>query len=195
MKKIVFFMFLCINLYTLNAQELDSKLEKISGKYVGEFTAFKYNNGQTEETVSWKDTVTTSAPIATETSAYMNVTSEMVFNNPHIPPYKMQFKEGFEQLKNEEIKHFIEVMGTKFYQIEVPNNTFIISQPISKFELSQLGFTNAKEAYHTTVKVVVNKEGQEVHNISRISTIKIDNDGKEEIVQFLSMKGHHTKIE
>jgi hypothetical protein len=179
----------------VNAQSLKERIKNISGKYVGEWTVYKYLDGEIVKSVSWKDTLISSNPVIKESIAYLTINSTMTFDNPHIPKYSMMFKEGYELSSGGNISHFFEVNGVKSYEYKISDNTFIVSQPITQNELSQLGFSNVKEAYNTIVKIRLSINGKEVHQNTRISTIILQNQGKEEIIQFESLKGYHQKVE
>ncbi len=179
----------------LNAQNLEVEIGKLAGTYVGKWTMYKHINGNVEKAISWMDTLICESPVINDTLAYLTVKSKMIFDNPQIQPYNMEFQEGFELSENNELMHYFQYMEGKFYEKKINENTYIISQPISQFELGQLGFTSAKSAYNTTIKIVVSVNGQEVHQISRISTLIIQNNDREETIQFVSMNGYHKKIE
>lgn len=195
MKRIIVLELIIFSTISLNAQDLKSEIDRISGKYVGEWTTFQYMNEQSVKTMSWKDTLVSSSPIINDTIAYVTMNNKMIFDNPNIPPYEMKFQEGFEISKDNGIRHFIDIMGVKSYELQTAKNTYTITQPVSQFELGQLGIQSAKNAINTVVKVVFNVNGHEVHKISRVSTVLIEENGKEEVIQFLSMKGYHKKIE
>lgn len=178
-----------------NAQSLKEKLEDISGKYVGEWTAYKYTNGEIVKSVSWKDTITTSTPVIKDSIAYLTINSTMTFDNPKIPNYSMKFKEGYELSNDGTIRHFFEINGVKSYQYKISDNTFIVSQPIPQNELYQIGFSKVKKANNTIVKIRLSINEKEVHKISRLSTIVIQNQDIEEIIQFESLKGYHQKVD
>jgi len=181
---------------SLQAQSIESELNKMSGEFVGVWTSYKYSpNGDIVKSMSWKDTVLTMNPVINDTMAYVNVKSTMTFDNTHIPPYKMEFQEGFDVSKGKIIDHFFRVMGVKSIETKVSNNTYIISQPVSSYELNQLGFSSALEAYHTTVKLTLNVSGKEVQKITRITTVVWENNSKTETVQFVSLEGYHERIE
>jgi hypothetical protein len=196
MTKKILTAFMILTSINLNAQTIESELNKISGHFVGEWTSYKYSpNGEIIKSMSWSDTLLTENPVINDSIAYVNVKSTMTFNNPNIPPYKMEFQEGFDLLNGKAINRFFIVMGVKSIESKVSGNTYIISQPINSYELNQLGFLSALEAYHTIVKLTLNIDGKEVHKVTRISTIAWENNSKIETVQFVSLEGSHERIE
>ncbi|MDP6032729.1 MAG: hypothetical protein QGI00_11705 [Candidatus Marinimicrobia bacterium] len=178
----------------LHAQSIETELNKISGEFVGEWNLFQYSNGEIIKAASWIDTLTATNPVINDTIAYVTVKSTMTFDNSHIPPYKMEFEEGFELLDGNIVNHFFNVMGTKAIESNITENTYVIAQPISTFELNQLGFSSAIEAYHTTLKVIVIVDGVELHKVTRISTVVWESKKGNESVQFVSLKGYHKRI-
>ena len=127
--------------------------------------------------------------------AYVNVNSTMYFDNSNIPPYKMQFKEGYKILDNKILYHFFNIMGSEFIEHKINDHTYVISQEISPFEIKQMGIESATKATHTTVKETINFNGEETHKISVISTIVWIENSEEKNIQFVSLKGHHKKIQ
>ena len=195
MKKIYMFFSLLIvtNVY---GQTIESEINKLTGVYVGEWTTYKLNEkGEIVIANSWIDTLQASSPIINDTLAYVNINSIMHFENPHIPPYKMQFKEGYKISNNEILYHFFNIMGAEFKEHSINKHTYVISQQISPFELNQFGIESATEATNTTIKEIINFKGEEIHKISRISTIVWTENSEEKNIQFVSLKGYHKKIQ
>ena len=195
MKKLIFLVIIFSHLCTYS-QTIESELNKLIGVFVGEWTTYKLNGkGEIVIVNSWKDTLHTNSPIINDSLAYVNVNSIMHFENEDIPPYKMQFKEGYKISDNEILCHFFNIMGTEFIEHNINNHTYVISQQISPFELNQFGIKNASEATNTTVKEIINVNGEEIHKISRISTIVWTENSEEKNIQFVSLKGFHKRIE
>jgi hypothetical protein len=179
----------------VNAQTVEDEINKLSGKYSGEWTAFKKDaTGNIVKSFSWKDTLTTSEPIVNDTIIYVDVQSKMIFDNPNIPEYEMKFKEGFYIKDNKISKHFFTYMNNEVEQIKLDNDTFVYSQKVKAHEFPQMGFNSATEGTHTVVKVIINIDGQEIHKIKRITTIIWkDEDGNIQNTQFVSLTGYHKK--
>ena len=146
---LIFSTLLCVA--NASAQTIENEINKLSGKFAGEWAMYKLDeNHETVKAMVWKDTLRTSKPIINDTLAYVNVNSVMVFDNPSIPSYKMNFIEGF-KIKNRTIKsRFFEVRGTESVEIKISDNTYIVSQDITPFELKQLGIKSAIKATNTS---------------------------------------------
>ena len=120
----------------------------------------------------------------------------MTFDNPHVPPYNMEFKEGFYLENNEIVKHFFTLANEEIEEIKIDDNTFVYSQIIAPHEFAQLGFKNAVEGKHTVTKVILNIDKTEIHKITRITTIIWkDENGELQNIQFVSMTGYHKRID
>jgi len=196
MSKKIFIVFFILTSISLKAQTIETELNKITGEFIGEWVSYKYSlNGEIIKSFSWNDTVIAENPVINDSIAYVNVNSTMFFDDPHIPPFKMEFIEGFDLLNEKIIDHFFIIMGDKSVELKVSDNTYIISQPISSFELNQLGFSSAIEAYHTIVKIILLVEGTEFHKITRVSTIVWESETGIETIQFVSLEGYHKRIE
>lgn len=77
------------------SQSIENEINKFAGKFSGEWTTFKLNeNYEVIKAISWKDTLRTDKPIINDSIAFVNIKSVMVFDNPQIPNYNMNFKEG-----------------------------------------------------------------------------------------------------
>lgn len=178
------------------AQNIEVEKNKLIGKYTGEWQAFKKDiHNNIVESVSWKDIVTTSELIETDTLIYVNVQSKLTFDNPQIPEFEMQFKEGFYLENNKISKMFFTYMNNEIEQIKTSENTYVYTQKINNYEFAQLGFNNAIEGFHTVIKVIINSEGQEIHKIKRITTVLwYDENKKIRNLQFVSLSGFHQKI-
>lgn len=194
MKKNYLIVLLIILSYQIKSQNIEMELNKISGKFVGEWTMFKLSdNGEKIKAYSWKDTINTSKAIINDTIAYVTVNDMMLFDDPTIPRYSMKFKEGF--ILNEKTpEHFIEIKGVRYIETKINENTFVIQQPISKTELLQLGINSAIEAYNTTVKIILNQKNQEIQKITRVTTFSWKDNNEIKSKQFVSMEGYHLKL-
>lgn len=196
MKNILIVLLILFGSSKVFSQSIESEINKFAGNFSGEWTAFKLDkNYEVIKAISWKDTLRTDKPIINDSLAFVNIKSIMVFDNPQIPNYNMSFKEGF-KIKNSKIDtHFFTTMGIETIETKIGDNTYVISQEISPFELKQLGVNSAISATNTTVKVITLENQIEVHRISRISTITIEHNSEQKTVQFVSLKGFHKRIE
>lgn len=177
------------------SQTIEDEINKLTGTFMGEWTAYKLDeNGSIVKSYSWIDTLRATDPVITESEAYITVRGFMHFDDPNIPPYKIQFKEGFKVNDGKIGEHFYTIMGVESIENKVAENTYIISNDISPFELQQLGFKTMTTGVHTSIKVILNIDGKEIHKISRISTITWTENNEKKEIQFLSMEGKHTRI-
>ena len=184
---------LCIagNAYS---QTVEAEINKLSGVFTGEWTTYKLNEkGEVVIVNAWQDTLRAGTPIINDTLAYVNINGILHFENEFIPPYKMQFTEGF-KLSNGEIEHhFFTIMGTELIEHKINEHTYVITQPIMPFELKQLGIASAKTATNTTVKEIIDLNGEEVHLVTITSTIVWVKNDEEKYTQYVSCKGYHKK--
>jgi hypothetical protein len=180
---------------SIYSQTVEDEINKLTGEFAGEWTTYKLNeSSEIVKANSWVDTLRAGDPVITKSEAYVTVKGIMHFENPNIPPYKIQFKEGFKIKDGAVGAHFYIILGVESIETKVSENTYVISNEISPFELPQLGFKSINKGMHTTIKVILNVNGKEVHKISRISTIQWKEDDEEKEIQFLSMKGNHRRI-
>ena len=178
------------------SQSIENEIKKFAGVFSGEWTAFKLNEKlEVVKSIAWKDTLRTNKPIIKDSLAFVNIKSVMVFENPQIPPYKMTFTEGFKIKDNQIDFHYFKTMGKETIETKIGDNTYVISQDISPFELKQLGINSAINATNTTLKIITEENQIEVHKITRISTITFIENSNEKTVQFVSLKGFHKRIE
>lgn len=180
---------------TIYAQNVNNELNKFAGVFAGEWTTFILNeNKDVVKSRSWNDTLSTINTVINDTIAFVDIKSVMIFQNPNIPAYKMDFREGFKIENGKITSHFFSVMGVESKEIKVKENTYIISQEVSPFELKQLGINKAEKGTNTSVKIIEQVNGIEVHKITRISTILVNENGEDKIYQFVSMTGYHKKL-
>jgi len=186
---------LCIagNAYS---QTVEAEINKLSGVFTGEWTSYKLNEqGEVVKANAWQDTLRSGKPIINDTLAYVNINGVMHFENEFIPPYKMQFTEGFKLSDGEIEHHFFTIMGTEQIEHKINQHTYVVTQKMSPFELQQLGIASAKEATNTTVKEIIDLNGEEVHLVTITSTIVWVENDEEQYAQFVSLKGYHKRME
>jgi hypothetical protein len=76
---------------------------------------------------------------------------------------------------------------------KLSNNVWAYTAAANAREFQPLG-ERFVSATHVLVKTVSTEQGVEIHNISRITTLKWkDAEGKERVTQFLSLQGQHRK--
>jgi len=194
MKNVILFFIISMS-NIVHAQSAKEAIAKLAGNYSGEWTSYMMSKeGEIVKAISWVDTLKCSEPIINDTSAYVNVFSSMVFDNPQVPPYKMAFQEGYKLKKGKVGAHFFTMMGVEQLEQQIDENTYVISKALSPFELKQLGFESALEATTTTTKVIMEIDGTEHHNITGISTVKWKEGAEIKLKQFVSLKGLHKKL-
>lgn len=176
-------------------QSAKEAITKLAGNYSGEWTSYMMSkDGEIVKAISWIDTLKCGEPIINDTSAYVDVFSSMVFDNPQVPPYKMAFQEGYKLKKGKVGAHYFTIMGVEQQEQKVDENTYVISKAISPFELKQMGFESTLEATTTTTKVIMEIDGTEYHKITGISTVKWKEGSDIKLKQFVSLEGFHKKL-
>ena len=177
------------------AQSAKEAITKLAGNYSGEWTSYMMSKeGEIIKAISWVDTLKCGEPIITDTAAYVDVFSSMVFDNPQVPPYKMAFQEGYKLKKGKVGAHYFTLMGVEQQEQKIDENTYVISKALSPFELKQMGFGSALEATTTTTKVIMEIDGTEYHKITGISTVKWKEGSEIKLKQFVSLEGFHKKL-
>lgn len=196
MKKSTILFCLMVFWSSLFSQTIEEEINKLAGVFVGEWTAYKLDKDHVAiKALSWKDTLITDEPTINDSLAFVNISSTMVFDNPKMPEYKMNFQEGM-KIDNGKIKsHFFTVMGNETIETKIGDNTYIISQAIAPYELKQLGIDEEATGINTTVKVILIENEIEIHKITRLSTITFASDLNLQAIQFVSLKGYHRRIE
>jgi hypothetical protein len=77
---------------------------------------------------------------------------------------------------------------------KVGENVWSYTTPAAAQELGWLGFPRNASGQHVLVKVVTNEQGTETHRISRLTTVNWkDNEGKEQMLQFVSLQGYNRR--
>lgn len=195
--KIIYFLLLCGASVNLGAQDVEKEMEKLKGVFTGEWTSFKKGvSGEIVAANSWKDTLITEEPIKDESTVHVKVKCSYTFDNPQIPPYYLEFREGFYYEGDQVKDHFFSTGGSITKFTELDENTFVYNQEIHQNEFHQMRFLRGLDGVHSIVKVVTNEEGQEFHRITRISTLRyLDEDDKIKSTQFVSLVGYHKRIE
>jgi|GEM_PF-3036753 hypothetical protein len=180
----------------LQGQSIEKETIKLKGKFAGEWTSYKRNvAGEIEIASTWKDTVTAGEPIISDKMVYVNVHTDYTFDNLQLDPFSLDFKEGFYVDNNKVKDRFFSTGGEIIKMIQLDKNTFAYSQKMHQNEFTQMRFFTGIEGFHTIIKVESMEKRQEIHRITRLTTIQYYNE-KEEIVttQFVSLKGYHKRI-
>lgn len=175
-------------------QSVNDEINQLTGSYSGEWTSYKLNEELLPiKALGWKDTLVSSQPIINDTLAYVEIDSKMIFDDPHIPNYKLELKEGFKIEEGAILSYFISVMGEELTKTKINDSTYIISQNITPYELIQLGVDPEATGTNTTVKLIVYEGDVEIHKVSRLSTIIISEGDNKRTIQFTSLEGYHKK--
>jgi hypothetical protein len=90
---------------------------------------------------------------------------------------------------------FIEVFGQTYRMQKLGKDTWAYVAEASPREFAALGAERLLSANHVLVKVVTYEQGIEIHNVSRITTVRWkDAEGKERTTQFVSLQGQHKRL-
>jgi hypothetical protein len=86
------------------------------------------------------------------------------------------------------------MFGQVTRMVRLADNVWSYATPAQARELAMLGFPEGASGQHVQVKVVTTERGIETHRISRLSTVTwTDKAGKEHVLQFVSLQGHHQR--
>ncbi len=90
--------------------------------------------------------------------------------------------------------YFIEIEGKTYRMVKVGENVWSYATPASAHELGRLGFTGDASGQHVLIRVATNEQGAETHRVSRLTTVTWkNNEGKEQVLQFVSLQGYHKR--
>lgn len=173
------------------------EIRSIVGTYRGQWRNFGINeNGQVVEIISWTDRLKAEKPVVEGNRAYVTITDEMAFSDPNIPPMTVQGKEGYMLREDGSLgEYFVETYGQMFTMKKLGEDTWAYSVPAFEEQLNYLGFSNVLYARHCMIKVITVSGKIETHRISRVTTVNWKGrQGKEQWIQFVSMKGSHSRV-
>ena len=172
------------------------EVRMLEGTYTGEWTMFGINeSGEIVRNMAWTDTVEAGESQVENNRAFVTTTNVMTFEGGQIPPFRMQGREGYALNQDGSLGHyFIEVGGQTHRMVQIGDNVWSYTARAGARELTRLGFPVNAAGQHVLVKVVTEEQGAEMHRISRLTTVKWkDEDGKEQVMSFVSLKGHHVR--
>lgn len=178
------------------AQKIPVEVQAIVGSFTGSWTAYTVNDkGEVVKQMAWTDTIKAEKPTATADRAFVETTDEMTFEGGRIPPQKIVGKEGYLLNKDGSLgDYFIEMFGQTIPMKKLSSGVWAYSVEGNAREFPALG-DRFVSATHVLVKTTMMDQGVEVHNISRVTTLKWkDAEGKERLTQFVSLQGQHRKV-
>jgi hypothetical protein len=172
------------------------EIRDLVGTYTGSWTMFGIDEkGEVVKRMAWTDTIKAEKPEVKGDRAYVSTTDVMTFEGGKIPPFKVQGKEGYFLKKDGGLgDYFIETSGQTNRMVKVGDNVWSYTTPAAAQELGRLGFPKGASGQHVLVKVVTSEQGVETHRVSRVTTVSWkDKDGKERVLQFVSLQGYHKR--
>jgi hypothetical protein len=175
---------------------IPKEVQALVGTYAGEWTMYGVNaKGEVTPRVRWTDTLKADSPKVEGGRAFVTVVDEMTFAGVKAPPRKTTFREGYFLNKDSSLgDYFIETRGETVRMARLSPTAWSYAAKASPQELEQLGFPKGAAGEHVLVKVVSGSGDSEVHRISRVTTVSWKGkDGKEQWLQFVSLKGHHER--
>lgn len=176
--------------------DVPEDVRMLEGTYTGEWTMYGIDgDGDIVKTVAWTDTVEAGGPQIENGRAFVTTSTVMTFEGGQIPQYTMQGREGYVLNPDGGLGHyFIEVAGKTHRMVRVGDNVWSYTASADANELISLGFPATAAGQHVLVKVVAEERGVEMHRISRLTTVRWkDDDGEEQVVSYVSLKGHHLR--
>jgi len=181
----------------LRAQGIEEQITKMEGRFAGEWQSFKRNlNGEIEMANSWQDTLTLSEHVIQDDWAFVKAHVRYVFDNPSLATSELEYKEGFFYEQDSVTEYFYISGGEVTRYTRLDEHTFGYTKVLHQNEYKALRFLNGFEGYHTIIKSIINQGGQEVHKISRLTTVLwLDENDQVQSTQFVSLKGTRKRIE
>lgn len=176
--------------------EIPSEVRSLEGTYTGSWTMFGIDRkGDVIKNMAWTDTIEARDPRVEANRAFVSTTNVMVFEGGHVPPFKMQGKEGYALKPDGSLgNYFIEINGQTHQMARVGENVWSYTAAARSNELNRLGFPANASGQHVLVKVVTSEQGAETHRISRLTMVSWkDKQGKEQVTSFVSLKGYHVR--
>ncbi|MFC2163821.1 hypothetical protein ACFLT2_02345 [Acidobacteriota bacterium] len=177
-------------------KEVPKEVRAMEGTYTGSWLMYGIDKkGEIIKSTAWTDTMEVGGSEIEGDRAFVSTIDEMTFEGDQIPPFKVQGKEGYYLRKDGGLgAYFIETAGQMYRMVKVGENVWSYTTPAATQELSWLGFPENASGQHVLVKVVTNEQGVETHRISRLTTVNWkDNEGKEQVLQFVSLQGYHRR--
>jgi hypothetical protein len=177
-------------------KEVPKEVRAMEGTYTGSWTMYGINEkGEIVKITAWTDTMEAGGSEVEGDRAFVSTIDEMIFEGGQIQPVKVQGKEGYYLKKNGGLgAYFLETAGQTYRMVKVGENVWSYTTSAAAQELGWLGFPGNASGQHVLVNVVTNEQGAETHRISRLTTVNWkDNEGKEQVLQFVSLQGYHRR--
>ena len=195
-----FYLFFVLNLYCIYAQANEGAIAaaaKIAGVYIGEWEVYGPEKaGKSNLLASWTDSLVAKDPILENGKAFVTVTDAMHFKNGIV--YNRKFTEGYLVNADGSIgSRYFELNGIIVLESPLGADTWAFETKVDPSELKEMGFDPIFVIFakHITNKAVTKYKGQETEWITRTTTVLLRENEQVSTIQFLSMKGHHTRIE
>lgn len=177
-------------------RDVPVQVRALEGTYTGAWTEYGIDDkGEVVKRMAWTDTMRAGSPEVTGERAYVATTDEMTFEETQVPPFTVEGKEGFYLTKAGGLgDYFIETYGQVHRLARLGDNVWTFAAVAAEQELAHLGFYEGASGQHVVIKVVTTERGVETHRVSRVTTVSWkDNGGKEQALQFVSLRGHHQR--
>lgn len=174
---------------------IPAEIKEIVGTFTGSWTSYGLNTkGEVVKQTAWTDIIKAENPTVTADHAYVETTDDLTFEGGRIPPQKVVGKEGYLLNKDGSLgDYFIELFGQTILMKKLAKDVLAYSIAANPREFAALG-DKFISANHVLVKMTNLEQGVEIHNITRITTVKWkDAEGKERLTQFVSLQGQHRK--
>ena len=172
------------------------EVRALEGTYTGSWAMYGIDDkGAVVKRMAWTDTMKASSPEIKGDRAQVTTADEMTFEGGKIPPFTVKGNEGYLLKKDGGLgDYFIETSGQINRMVKVEQNVWSYAARASAQELARLGFPKGASAQHVLIKVVGKEQGVETHRVSRLTTVSwTDKEGKERVLQFVSLQGFHQR--
>jgi hypothetical protein len=172
--------------------------KSITGVYEGQWELFGLTpNGDVAKKSNWTDRIVAAGPVKVlDKKAFVSVKSEMKFEGGKIQSF--EFTEGFFVNEDETAGlRFFETYGAVTIEKEIAEKVWAFETALSKWDLDSLGLKAEQIIFskNLTTKVEANDDSK-TEWVSRLTTIQWKDDGgKIQSKQFVSLQGHHKKVE
>jgi hypothetical protein len=178
------------------AANVPKEVRALEGSFVGTWNMYGIDDkGDVIKRFTWTDTIKSTGVEVKNDRAYIKWVNEQTFAGRPGPPRKTEGKEGYFLNKDGTLgDYFIEMFGMSTRMRQLSETAWSYATPAFPQELTVLGFPKTASGQHVVVKVVTKENNLETHRISRVSTVRWkDKEGKDRVIQFVSLQGHHQR--